>query len=603
MKSGIGAWALIAWGCLCAAPLPAAAQGGAYNYNGYYVFGFANSGAYNGNSRVGYSYNYQLTDPTLIGGGLDDGVVGAPRRGLFGGTGTADGTGRGRAFNMSVNSAEYDCAPLGNNPCGTLLPRPYSSATTVTADLGTATLGVGIANTVDGIYRGGNGTAVLHDVLQFTVAGATAQTVTRVHFRVAVDGTWTNAVATNGNPQVNNTGLVDAYLCLDNFQSQACGLESAGATIALDNGNPGVPRPTGSFAGANGSWTTRTGNTLIYDGFFDIVGPTMTIRPTLRLTAQSSAQTSVAHTARFSFQNLPSQVRYTSNSGVFLPLPTNTGAPSAPTNVQATASGNTLNLTWGAPATGAPATGYTLLARTASGAPPVVALPLGAINSFAASAPNGTFLLSLTASNASGTGPESAVAAVTFPAALVPPASPTGFGVSVSGSTATFSWTAPLSGGAPSGYVLLAGTTPGFSTPFAALPVPAAATSLAIPGVPAGTYYLRLVAQNAGGTSAPSNEVTLTVAGLTAPGAPTLSASVSGRTVSVSWTPGSGGAPAGYTLSAAVSPGGAPVATVPLGGTGVAFPNVPSGTYYLRLTASNGAGTSPASNQVAVTVP
>ena len=192
---------------------------------------------------------------------------------------------------------------------------------------------------------------------------------------------------------------------------------------------------------------------------------------------------------------------------------------------------------------------------------------------------------------------------VTFPAALVPPASPTGFGVSVAGSTATFSWTAPLSGGAPSGYVLLAGTTPGFSTPFAALPVPASATSLAIPGVPAGTYYLRLVAQNAGGTSAPSNEVTLTVVGLTAPGAPTLSASVSGRTVNVSWTPGSGGAPSGYTLSAAVSPAGAPIATVPLGGTGVSFPNVPSGTYYLRLTASNGAGTSPASNQVTVTVP
>ncbi len=603
MKSGIGAWALLAWACLCSAPLPAAAQSGAYNYNAYYVSGTANSSAFNGNSRVGYSYNYQLTDPTLIGGGFDDGVVGAPRRGLFGGTGTADGTGRGRDLNISLNSAEYDCAAVGSNPCGTLIPRPYSSATTVTADLRTATLGVGVTNSVDGSYRGSRGEAVLHDVLQFTVAGATAQTVTRVRFKYAVTGAWSNTVVTNGSPLGNNTGSVDAYLCLDNFQSQACGLESAGATITLDGGNPGVPRPTGVFVGANGSWTTRTGDTLVYEGFFDIVGPTMTVRPTLRLTAQAEVQASVAHTARFTFENLPGQVRYTSDSGVFLPLPTNTGAPGAPTNVQATASGNTLNLTWGAPTTGAPATSYTLLARTSPGAAPVVALPLGAINAFAATAPNGIFLLSLTASNASGTGPESAVASVTFPAALVPPASPTGFGVNVSGSTATFSWTAPLSGGAPSGYVLLAGTTPGFSAPFAALPVPASATSLAIPGVPAGTYYLRLVAQNAGGTSAPSNEVTLTVVGLTAPGAPTLSASVSGRTVNVSWTPGGGGAPAGYTLSAAVSPAGAPVATVPLSGTGVSFPNVPSGTYYLRLTASNGAGTSPVSNQVTVTVP
>jgi hypothetical protein len=599
MKSGIGAWALIVWACLCAAPLPAEAQSGAYDYNAYYVSAAADSAAFNYSSRVRYSYNVELQDPTRIGGGPD-----TARQGVFSATGTADGTGRGRDVSINAHTEEYDCVVVGNNACGAFQPRPaFFNTTTVAADLRTATVTVGVASSVEGIFRAGNGTGVLHDVLQFTVAGATAQTVTRVHFRYAVSGTWSNTVATPGNNPANNFGTVEAYVCLNNPQSGVCNLEAAAATVTMDAASPGVPRPTTSSAGTNGSWTTLTPNQLVYDGFFDIVGPTMTIRPTLRLNVQANVQPSVAHTARFTFENLPGQVRYTSNSGVFLPLPTNTGAPGAPTNVQATASGNTLNLAWGAPTTGAPATSYTLLARTAPNAPPVVALPLGAVNSFAATAPNGTFLLSLTASNASGTGPESPVSSVTFPAALVPPASPTGFGVSVAGSTATFSWTAPLSGGAPSGYLLLAGTTPGFATPFAALPVPASATSLAIPGVPAGTYYLRLVAQNAGGTSAPSNEVTLTVAGLTAPGAPTLSASVSGRTVSVSWTPGSGGAPTGYTLSAAVSPAGAAIATVPVGGTGVSFPNVPSGTYYLRLTASNGAGTSPASNQVTVTVP
>ena len=81
------------------------------------------------------------------------------------------------------------------------------------------------------------------------------------------------------------------------------------------------------------------------------------------------------------------------------------GAPGAPTNVQATASGNNLSLTWGAPATGDAPTGYTLIARTAPGTTPVVTLPLGATNSFAVAAPNGTFILSLTATNATGTGP------------------------------------------------------------------------------------------------------------------------------------------------------------------------------------------------------
>jgi hypothetical protein len=58
-----------------------------------------------------------------------------------------------------------------------------------------------------------------------------------------------------------------------------------------------------------------------------------------------------------------------------------------------------------------------------------------------------------------------------------------------------------------------------------------------------------------------------------------------------------------YTLTASVTPGGAAIATVPLTGTTVAFAGVPSGTYYLHLTASNAAGTSAPSNQVTLVVP
>lgn len=284
--------------------------------------------------------------------------------------------------------------------------------------------------------------------------------------------------------------------------------------------------------------------------------------------------------------------------------PATTGVPGAPTAVVAAATGNTLSMSWGLPATGAAPTGYTLIARVAAGAPPVVTLPLGATRSFGVTAPNGTFLLSLTATNGSGTGPESAGVSVTFPGgAVAPPAAPTGLAVSVAGSTASFTWTAPLSGGAPSGYVLLAGVTPGFAAPIATLPLAPSATSVVVPGVPVGTFYVRLVSQNASGTSPSSNEVSLTIAGATAPGAPTLTASATGSTVNVSWSPGSGGAPAGYTLRAAVTPGGTPIVSVPLGGTSVAFAGVPSGTYYLTLTASNAAGTSAPSNQVTITVP
>lgn len=573
---------------LCVWPVQIGAQAG-LNYNDYFVRSNVNNGI--GSVNGTYSYNWDLTNPALIGGGVHPGSTAG-----FTATGTMDGTGRGRALNIV---ARADCA----GPVPVCVGQSGFNRTATTADLATATLTARSAGTNDGPQRYGigRGDAWLHDVLQFTVAGATAQTVTRVHFQYAVNGTWTNATTPNA-------GLVQADLCMNNFASQACDLESVSGLILLGRtlgSGFAVPRPSGLRAGPNGSWTTATGNALVYNGYFDIVGPSQTIRPTLILVVQgeSSSDSDVAYTGRFSFTNLPPQVRYTSASGVFLPLPPNTGPPSAPTNVVATASGNNLSLSWGAPATGATPTGYTLIARTAAGAPPIAAVPLGPTTSFAAAVPNGTFILSLSATNAAGTGPESPGTTVTLPAPLIAPASPTGLGVTVAGSTATFSWTAPLSGGAPTGYLLLAATSPGFTVPIASLPLPASPTSAAIPGVPAGIYYVRLAAQNAGGTSAPSNEVTVIVVGVVTPGAPTLSASVSGRTVNVSWTPGSGGTPTGYTLSAATSDGGAPIGSVPVSGASVAFPNVPSGTYFLRLTASNSAGTSPPSNQVAVTVP
>ena len=76
-----------------------------------------------------------------------------------------------------------------------------------------------------------------------------------------------------------------------------------------------------------------------------------------------------------------------------------------------------------------------------------------------------------------------------------------------------------------------------------------------------------------------------------------------GSRVALSWTAGAGGTPTHYTLMACVTPDGAPVQTVRLTGAAISFPDVPAGTYYLRLTASNAAGVSPPSAPVTLTVP
>ena len=88
--------------------------------------------------------------------------------------------------------------------------------------------------------------------------------------------------------------------------------------------------------------------------------------------------------------------------------------PGAPTGFAATVSGNHVNMTW-APGAGSPATGYTLVARLAPAAAPIVTLPLGNVTAFAVVAPNGVFYLSVVATNASGASPESNQVQITVP--------------------------------------------------------------------------------------------------------------------------------------------------------------------------------------------
>lgn len=180
------------------------------------------------------------------------------------------------------------------------------------------------------------------------------------------------------------------------------------------------------------------------------------------------------------------------------------------------------------------------------------------------------------------------------------PGTPTGLLSSVSGSTVTIRWNAPTSGGAATGYQLIAGTAPGASNIGA---IPVTGTTLVVPGVPNGVYYARVVATNAAGASAATADVTITV-GPAAPGAPRSLAAVSPSpgVVSISWlAPSSGAAPTSYVLLAGHTPG-ASTYQIPVAGTGLAGGGVPAGVYYVRIVALNGATPGPASAEVALTV-
>jgi hypothetical protein len=89
------------------------------------------------------------------------------------------------------------------------------------------------------------------------------------------------------------------------------------------------------------------------------------------------------------------------------------------------------------------------------------------------------------------------------------------------------------------------------------------------------------------------------------PAAPTgLTATSSGSTVSLTWNTPSSGAPTAYVIEAGSASGLADLATFSTNSTATSFSSggAANGTYYLRVRATNPAGTSSASNEVIVVV-
>lgn len=289
--------------------------------------------------------------------------------------------------------------------------------------------------------------------------------------------------------------------------------------------------------------------------------------------------------------------------------PPGQGAPGVPTNFQASVSGNTVSLSWGAPTTGGAPGNYVVVVRTTAGGTilaqnvwPTPSLIVGAV-------PNGEYAISVQATNASGAGPETPPRTITVPSAPPPgpgvPGVPTNFQASVNGNALTVSWGAPATGGVPTGYTLtardaagvfLASVPLGLTSPFAA------------GAVPNGVYTLTVRGVNASGAGPESASRTVTVpSGPGVPGVPgppvNVGAALNGGNVLVNWeSPVAGGTPTSYVVRASLAPGGPIVATLPTTGTSAAVPNVAPGTYYITVLAANNFGTSQPSAEVAVPV-
>ena len=182
-----------------------------------------------------------------------------------------------------------------------------------------------------------------------------------------------------------------------------------------------------------------------------------------------------------------------------------------------------------------------------------------------------------------------------------------GVSAQVAGRMVTLHWRAPQAGSTVTQYLVEAGTSPG-AADVARLMTGSAATSLIAQGVPDGTYYVRVRAMTAAGVGGASSDVTFTVGSVTDCGtAPArahgLAATVTGTTVRLTWSEGASGCGAtAFIVQAGSATGGSELAQVRVGSAALVA-TAPPGTYYVRVLALNGRGTSAASEEIVVRVP
>lgn len=197
---------------------------------------------------------------------------------------------------------------------------------------------------------------------------------------------------------------------------------------------------------------------------------------------------------------------------VSIAVPAYAQLPEPPQNLAATVTGNTVTLTWQPPATGAAPLAYIVEASLSPGGSIIAVFAVDDTSMVATSVPNGVFYVRVRSANASGLGLASNEALVAVPnggsSCSTPPDAASGLAQTVSGSQVTLTWNASAGACPATGYVVQAGSSPGASN-LAVLNV-AATTSLSV-NAPAGTYYVRVIATNAAGGSAASNEVVVVV--------------------------------------------------------------------------------------------
>src|SRR5213595_937564 len=287
--------------------------------------------------------------------------------------------------------------------------------------------------------------------------------------------------------------------------------------------------------------------------------------------------------------------------------------PGAPQGLGATAGDATVTLTWSAPNSngGSPITNYRIYRGTSSNGETLKATIGNVLTYTDTTVTNGvTYYYQVSAVNAAGEGPRSNEASATPsapPPPSTPPSAPTNLVSTVGNAQVGLTWQAPASnGGSPiTNYKIYRGTTSGGETLVATI---GNQLSYSDGGLTNGvTYYYQVSAVNNVGEGPKSNEASATpTAPATPPGAPQgLVATAGDATVTLTWSaPNSnGGSPiTNYRIYRGTSSNGETLLATIGNVLTYSDTSVTNGvTYYYQVSAMNGAGEGPRSNEASAT--
>ncbi|MGO8669784.1 MAG: fibronectin type III domain-containing protein [Capsulimonadaceae bacterium] len=424
-------------------------------------------------------------------------------------------------------------------------------------------------------------------------SGATSYNITR---GTATGAESSTATGTTTGTSYTDTGLTNGVTCFYKVAAVNGGGSSPASSEASATPEPPAPSaPTGLSATAGNaqvglSWSASSGATS-----YNITRGTAS-------GAEGSTAIATASGTSYSDTGLTNGVTYfykvaAVNGGGTSPASSEASATpeppiaSAPTGLSATPGNGQVSLTW---TVSSGATSYNVFRSTTSGGEGSTAYKTGITTaSYTDSGvTNGlTYYYTVAAINGGGTSAQSSETSAT----LVP-AVPTGLGATAGNAQVSLSWSATL--GATSYNIYRATTSGGEGS--TAYKTGITTVSYTDSGVTNGlTYYYTVAAINGGGTSAQSSEASATLV----PAVPTgLGATVGNAQVSLSWTPGTGAT--SYSVYRGTTSGGEGASAIATSTSATYIDTaVTSGmTYYYKVAAVNGGGTSALSNEAGATL-